>query len=308
MTRPTVVCVGECLLELRPTGSATYSLGVAGDTYNAAVYLRRVARLLDLDVTVGYLTGVGDDTFSARMRHSWAEEEVDDLAVVVPGGRPGIYAIENRADGERSFTHWREESAARSALHDGHWARDLEGDVVYLSGITLQLLSPDGLAGLREQLRRLRAIRGCLVAFDTNYRPGGWVSRAVAAAVMDDFLAVVDVAFTSLEDERALGGVTTPEAAAGRLAARGPREVVVKDGPNGVWFRGDAGRTVHLDAVPVTAVVDTTGAGDALAGTYLAARLAGLGLEAAARLGTEVASVVVAHPGAIVPRDVPLTR
>jgi 2-dehydro-3-deoxygluconokinase len=54
---------------------------------------------------------------------------------------------------------------------------------------------------------------------------------------------------------------------------------------------------------PVAKVVDTTGAGDSFAGGYLAARLQGMAPEVAARAGNKLASIVVQHPGAIIPRE-----
>jgi len=55
-------------------------------------------------------------------------------------------------------------------------------------------------------------------------------------------------------------------------------------------------------AVPVTPV-DTTAAGDSFAAAYLAARLSGASLEAAAHAGHRLAGIVVLHPGAVIPKS-----
>ena len=54
-------------------------------------------------------------------------------------------------------------------------------------------------------------------------------------------------------------------------------------------------------------MVDTTAAGDAFSGAYLAARLAGRPPADAAALAGSVAAVVIGHPGAIAPRDARLS-
>ena len=58
-----------------------------------------------------------------------------------------------------------------------------------------------------------------------------------------------------------------------RLRAVGVREIVVKLGAGGCLVAGLSGEPVPVPAVPGVTVVDTTAAGDAFNGGYLAARL-----------------------------------
>ncbi|WP_084627895.1 PfkB family carbohydrate kinase [Elstera litoralis] len=48
--------------------------------------------------------------------------------------------------------------------------------------------------------------------------------------------------------------------------------------------------------------VDTTAAGDSFAAGYLAARLGGASVHAAALAAHRLASIVIQHPGAIIPK------
>src|SRR3954464_9790168 len=150
MTR--VLCAGECMVQLTHVGERTLRLGVAGDTYNAAVYLVRTARELGIDVEAGYLTGLGDDEYSAVLRTAWRAEGIADRAVTVPGRLPGLYTIRTAPSGERRFAYWRGESAARHVLAGTNWCGRLDGDVVHLSGITLQLTTPASLDALLDRL------------------------------------------------------------------------------------------------------------------------------------------------------------
>src|SRR5689334_16191848 len=303
MTR--VVCAGECMVELTHVDDGTLRLGVAGDTYNAAVYLVRTATELGLEVEAGYVTGLGDDEYSDALREAWRSEGIADRAVTVPGRLPGLYTIRTAPSGERRFAYWRSEPAARHALAGTDWCAQLDGDIVHLSGITLQLTTPASLDALVHRLAELRAA-GSVVSLDTNYRPAGWPSAAAAAATLARVGAVSTVVLARRDDETLLHGPSSPERSLDRLASLGADEVVLRDGAHGAHVHAGAGATVHVPARRVEAVVDTTAAGDSFAGAYLAGRLAGHDAPAAAALANGVAAVVIRHPGAITPRAVPL--
>src|SRR5205807_475792 len=127
------LCVGECMVELSHIDARTLRLGFAGDTYNTAVYLRRVGAELGLELDVGYLTGIGDDDYSAAMREAWRQDGISDHSVELPGRTPGLYAIRVTPSGERHFTYWRLQSAASQLFMTGDWCRALQGDLVHLS-------------------------------------------------------------------------------------------------------------------------------------------------------------------------------
>jgi 2-dehydro-3-deoxygluconokinase len=300
------LCVGECMVELTHIDARTLRLGFAGDTYNTAVYLRRVAAELGLEVEVGYLTGVSDDDYSAAMREAWRVEGVADRSVVVPGRAPGLYAIRTAANGERRFTYWRHMSAASEVFRDGDWCHDLDGDLVHLSGITLQLTSPKSRETLVARLAELRAA-GAWVSFDTNYRPAGWSSGPEAADAIDEVCSVAKIVLASRDDETLLHGAATPEACVRRIIELGAGEVILRDGGAGAYVGTDSG-VQHIAARRVERVIDTTAAGDAFAGGYLAARLAGHTPMFAAGLGNGVAAVVIQHVGAITPPGIRLSQ
>ena len=89
---------------------------------------------------------------------------------------------------------------------------------------------------------------------------------------MDQVAKVATVVLATYEDEVAMHHCQSVRDAATRLADLGVPEVVVKSGAEGahVHISGDS---VHIPASHVERVVDTTAAGDAFAGGYLAARV-----------------------------------
>ena len=114
-----IACLGEAMVELSglDAEAGTLAFGVAGDTLNTAIYLKRT---LGQGARVAYITALGDDAFSDRMVAAMQEEGLDTSAVArLPGRLPGIYAINVDERGERTFSYWRTESAARSMLGPG---------------------------------------------------------------------------------------------------------------------------------------------------------------------------------------------
>jgi 2-dehydro-3-deoxygluconokinase len=294
------LCVGECMIELRRLDSSTARISHAGDTYNTAVYLRRSADELGVPLEVGYLTGLGPDEDSDDMRAAWASEGIADRSITLDGLLPGLYAVRVDARGERRFSYWRSGSAASRMFTGTEWVEHLDAELIHLSGITLQLTS----AAAREALvLRLAALRtaGAVVSFDTNYRPSGWPGPDAAARAMDQVSAVASIVFATFEDEAAMHRCRSVREAAVRLAGLGVPEVIVKSGADGALVLA-GGTAEHVPAAGVERVVDTTAAGDAFAGGYLAARLGDRPPAEAGRIAAGVAAAVVSHPGAIVPR------
>ncbi|MBV8524231.1 MAG: sugar kinase, partial [Acetobacteraceae bacterium] len=140
------------------------------------------------------------------------------------------------------------------------------------------------------------------VAFDTNFRPRGWPDIHVARAVYDRMFARSDLVLASVEDHMLLHGSGEAADAIGRLEAAGVPEMVVKLAQPACHVAGDGVQAV-VQAEPVSAVVDTTAAGDSFAAAYIAARRAGLDPAAAASAGHLLAGTVVRHRGAIIPRS-----
>ncbi len=109
------LALGECMVELSNAGDGLYRRGFAGDTFNTAWYMRR---LLPQDWTVGYATCVGTDAISDAMLAFLAGEGIDVSAIRrVPDRTVGLYMITTE-NGERSFSYWRGESAARTLGDD----------------------------------------------------------------------------------------------------------------------------------------------------------------------------------------------
>ncbi|HEX8058825.1 MAG TPA: sugar kinase [Novosphingobium sp.] len=293
-----IVCIGEGMIELSRR-EADWKLGYGGDTLNTAIHLARAGH------DVAYLTALGADPFSAELQRQWRAEGIDTgLILTHPTRQTGLYAITTDAAGERSFTYWRDTSAAREmfALETTQTALDeVEStDLLYFSLISLAIVPPAGRQRLLD-LARCVASNGGKVAFDGNYRPRLWATPDEALATRDAAITVADIGLPTLEDETALSGDRDAEAVARHWAGLGCGETVVKLGADGCRLPDGTRCAPESTLQPV----DTSGAGDAFNAGYLDARLNGLPIEEAARAGHALAGWTIMRPGAIPQRDPP---
>jgi 2-dehydro-3-deoxygluconokinase len=287
MTR--VACIGEAMIELSIAGPQA-QVGVAGDTLNTAIYLKRCAPELEVD----YITRVGTDPFSQRIRDFISSESIGTCHVaMVAGGTPGLYAITTDTAGERAFTYWRSTSAARGLFADGDFSAVDGYDLIYLSGISLAILPQTVRISLLDWIQGT----GAPLAFDSNFRPQLWENTKIARDVVDRYWESARIALPSLDDEMALFGESASEVEA-RFARLGTHGALKRgaSGPSSI------GEHVDQDYPPASKVVDSTAAGDSFNSGYLAALLTGATQSEALMAGHRLAAQVVQHRGAIVPR------
>lgn len=299
-----VAVIGECMVELQKAGEF-YKQSFGGDSLNTALYLSRLTHAHGIQTA--YLTGLGKDPFSQEMMNAWQNEHIDTSLVAISEDKlPGMYAIETRDDGERSFYYWRNDAAAKFWLRDIDLAAFTETlstyPLVYLSGISLAILPQDCRETLFTVLAACRE-RGVKIAFDNNYRPKLWESIESAQENYRKILSLTDIAFLTFDDEVMLYGDNDEEQAIARTLALGVNEIVVKRGADDCFVVTSEERQV-IPATKVTKVVDTTAAGDSFSAGYLAKRLLGGNLVESANAGHTLAGTVIQYRGAIIPSDV----
>ena len=299
MTR--IVAIGECMVEMAPVAAMDqFRLGYAGDTLNTAWYLRR---LLGAGDQIDYFTAVGIDAISDKMLGFLRQAGIGTDCILRRDDKGvGLYMIQLQ-DGERSFSYWRSDSAARTMAADPvPLQAALDGaDLAYFSGITLAILSPLDRSRLLKVLRHFRS-GGGIVVFDSNLRPKLWASPEEMTQAVMQAAAASDIALPSYDDEAHWFGDDIPEATLQRYKVAQVSCCIVKNG-SGRILAFDGGERIACDPIQNVTLVDSTAAGDSFNAGFIAARLQGADLRDAVQSGASLAAQVIAKFGALVDVD-----
>jgi sugar/nucleoside kinase (ribokinase family) len=246
---------------------------------------------------VVYAGGHGTGPWGDRVRAALAAEGIAVLRRPDPEADTGFDVALVEADGERTFVT---SLGAETLREPGAWdqVRVRAGDMVYVSGYGL--VAP-------ESGPVLGAWAAALPPAALLFTDPGPLVADIPAAVLGPVLSRSDWWSCNQREAALLTESSDPVEAARRLARRtGRAGVIVRAGPSGcvLALRGPASTGaaqpgLSLSDIPAPAVtaVDTTGAGDAHAGVFLAGIAAGLPLAAAARRANAAAALTVTRAG-----------
>ena len=245
---------------------------------------------------VVYAGGHGTGPWGDRVRAALAAEGIRLLRTPDPDRDTGFDVGLVEANGERTFVTT---LGAESLREPGAWdlVRLRPGDAVYVSGYGLVPAGSGPVLGAWAA----SLPPGVLLFAD----PGPLVAD-IPAAVLDAVLARCDWWSCNRREAALLTGSDDPAEAARRLIRRASRaDVIVRSGADGCMLAvrvpgSGTGYSLSLGhvAAPAVTAVDTTGAGDAHSGVFLAGLAAGLTTGEAARRANAAAALTVTRSGA----------
>ncbi|MEO9877061.1 MAG: sugar kinase [Anderseniella sp.] len=292
------VGIGECMVELAQAENGLLRKSFAGDVFNTLWYARAA---LDNSWTTRFMSAIGTDAVSGEMLDFFEGAGIDCSAIQrLENKRPGLYMI-HLDQGERSFSYWRDTSAARLLAADRrNLAETVEAaSAIYFSGITLAILPEDDALALINCLTRARS-EGKTVAFDSNIRPALWQDPDQMKRLIHLAADASTICLPSCDDERCAFGDASSEAVLARYVAAGAGTIVLKDGSGDVVVRSGEDISRHRTE-HVANPVDTTGAGDSFNGAFLAEFVQTNNIAKAVEAGQKCAARVIQHHGALVP-------
>lgn len=164
-----------------------------------------------------------------------------------------------------------------------------QADVFYLEGYLFD--APEGPA-LFAKVAQIAEETGAKLALSLS---DAWCVERHFDAFSTFIKDHVSIIFSNEDEARALTGKDYQDA--GAEMAGYLDEVVITRGPQGAFIiKGDD--SAHVDAAPVGAVIDTTGAGDLFAAGYLYGRARGADATTCGKIASALSGEIICHYGA----------
>lgn len=287
-----ILSIGEVMLEMSDVGGGLFKKSFAGDTFNVAHYINVTSHGR---IKADYLTALGRDAISNECIDFLEKQGVSTRRVQFVDGRTiGLFILGNDAAGEKQYGYWRGQSAARHLFDQPQDLSDF--DLVYFSGIT---------AAITENRNNLilsiaeAKNKGARIVFDFNYRAQLW-SKEEACEFAGEILPLIDIVKISDEELASLYNLQEVESLSSEYAAA---EWVLTCGGKKAELWQNGQNIVSKSFTAVSNVVDSSAAGDAFIGTYLASRSEGFSFAEALDRAHETAAQVVCAKGSIVEID-----
>jgi len=264
-----LIAIGEALIDFMPRETGVSLAGVTafekapgGAPANVAACAAR------LGASSMVVTQLGADGFGDYLAGVMQAAGVDTSAVLRTGDAPtGLAFVCLNADGEREFVFYRSPSAdllLEADSIDGTWFHP--GDILHFCSVAL---TSEPMRLSHRRAIALAAGQGMMLSFDVNLRFPLWPDASRLRETVFDYLPGVHLLKTGHDELSFLTGAEHDQGVAQMLSLV-PTLLVTYGGKGAALYA--EGRRVYHPGYD-TPAVDSTGAGDAFVGSFLASLL-----------------------------------
>jgi len=257
-----ILAIGELLADMigaNENGTLTFKSFCGGAPFNVAVGASKAG------AKVGFVGRVGNDPIGHFLIAEAKKFSLDELDIQIDRIRNTTLAFVSLTDGERDFAFYRHDTADFNIDID-EVDFDKYGDlnIVHLGSLMLSEESGRDLA--LKVVGKTRA-KGKILSFDLNFRMDTFDGFEAAKSAYKPFIEQADIIKFSDDELKDYTGISDPIKAIESIY-RKDTLILVTLGSNGSMYYHN-GETGKVDTVKVKPI-DTTGAGDAFFGTFLA--------------------------------------
>ncbi len=259
----------------------------AGAEMNVAVGLAR------LGYVSKYSTILGTDYLGNYIESFLKKENINiDYVYRDNQATTGLMFKSKVEDGDPAVSYFRKNSAC--SKYDIETSRKIDVsdiDLLHTTGIFMAISESacDALFDLKQ-----RAVdSGKIVTFDPNLRPSLWKSKEEMISKTNEFAKNCDLVLPGISEGEILTGHTEPSEIADFYLNLGVKNVIVKLGTKGAYYKTSNGQEGTVSGFKVEKVVDTVGAGDGFATGVLSGFLDGCDIVETCRRGCAIGAIQV---------------
>ena len=254
-----ILSIGEILTDINNTSSNEYACFAGGAPFNVAVNAKRAG------ATTGFIGRVGNDTMGRFLLNESKKAGLDFLDIQTDSVKNTTLAFVTLTDGERDFSFYRNGTAdyfIDTKSIDFNRYKNL--NIVNIGSLMLSTKQ-----GVKTAKTLFKAVKktNALIAFDINLRMGLFSDFSLAKKAYTPFIKKADIIKFS-DDEFELFTSTREVNVGIKNLGLENKLVLVTFGAKGSVFSYN-GMMKTIPTIPVKPI-DTTGAGDAFFGTFLA--------------------------------------
>ena len=253
-----ILSVGEILVDMIQDGD-NYRRYLGGAPFNMSVYAKRAG------AKVGFVGRVGNDSFGKFLKDKAKAFNLDKLSIQTDEKRNTTLAFVFLENGERDFSFYRSDTADYNInIEEIDFSTFESLNIVHLG--SLMLSTSQGALVANQIVEKVKSNK-LKLSFDVNFRSDIFRNFEKAKAIYSSFLDNADILKFSKDEILAFANAKTLDDAVCYFAKK-DRLLVVTMGEDGSMCNYN-GKTFVEESKKVTPI-DTTGAGDAFFGTFLA--------------------------------------
>lgn len=260
-----IVSLGELIIDFTESGTSPAGMRLFEQNPGGAV-TNLLCAASQCGAKTGYIGKVGADMHGAFLKQSMLNAGVDMHALIEAEDVFTTLAfVALKLNGEREFSFARK-PGADTQLRPDELDRDMLSHTRVFHTGSLSLTQEPSRSATYEAID-IAKHAGAIVSYDPNYRASLWSSKEEAVRSMRSLIATADIIKVSDEELPLLTGETDPKKGAEELLEQGVKLAAITLGDKGAYVcTREGGR---LAPGFHSAVVDTTGAGDAFFGGFL---------------------------------------
>ena len=215
--------------------------------------------------TVGFIGKVGGDQTGEFLKEETAKYNLDYLDIQVDKRRDTTLALVTLTDGERDFKFVRNDTADYNIdINEIDFSKYNDLKIIHLGSL---MLSEKAGVDFANKIVKTAKSLGVKLSFDVNFRTDIFSDQESAINTYLPFIKSADIVKFSDDELLLFTGETDIVKGCQKISKDG-QLILVTLGKKGSFYYLD-GKSGIVPTVPVTPV-DTTGAGDAFYGTFLA--------------------------------------